>query len=322
MSDPVLSVVMPVYNAGRYVRMAIDSVLNQTYTDFELILINDGSTDDSQDVLNGFSDHRIRILSNKQNQGIVYARNRGLSEARGKYIAPFDADDVARKDKFEKQIRFLEENPQYGLIGSWAYLIDAEGNKLKKKWKINAAPERIPCILLFRNYLLQSAVVMRREVIPQGGYVKGLDAVEDYRMWASIARNHLVWNYPEYLVNYRIHPEGVTTRAKTDARAREEMILRYLYKPLGIDLSKEEIDLILWIRNPAPANNPDMLKHTEHFLLKLLKANLVAGVFDQGQLQKEVSNRWLKICRHVACYTRPGLVYRCLSSPLLFRPFL
>ena len=142
MSYPTLSIIMPVYNAEAYLHEAVKSILAQSFTDFELIIVEDGSTDNSLEIIEGFSDSRIHVLYNDGNQGIVYSRNRGNAASRGRYIGPFDADDIAEKDKFKKQLRFLECNPDYGMIGSWAHLVDHEGRMMHEKWKVNA-PSRL-----------------------------------------------------------------------------------------------------------------------------------------------------------------------------------
>src|SRR6056297_709312 len=137
---PFISIVMPVYNAQDYVESAIRSLLRQTYKNFEPLVVDDASTDNSLKIIEGIRDPRIRILKNKENRGIVYSRNRGLEAMRGDYFAPFDADDIARHDKLEKQLSFLEAHPDYGMVGAWARLIDENGRTLKQRWKLNAPP--------------------------------------------------------------------------------------------------------------------------------------------------------------------------------------
>ena len=165
MNIPTLSIVMPVYNTEKFVKKTIESLLNQTYKDFELIVIDDGSTDNSIEIIKKFADNRIKIFSNDSNKGIVYSRNRGNAEALGRFIAPFDSDDIALPDKFEKQISFLEQHPEFGMLGSWAKLIDENDKFLNVNWKLSAKAESIPAILLFRAYFIQSAVVFRREFL-------------------------------------------------------------------------------------------------------------------------------------------------------------
>ncbi len=296
MTAPTLSIIMPVYNAEAYLREAVESILAQTYTDFELIIVEDGSTDNSRKIIDSFTDSRVKKLYNDGNKGIVFTRNRGMAAARGRYIAPFDADDIAHPEKFAKQIQFLEENPEYGLLGTWAKLIDGKGNTLNEKWKVNAPPDRIPAILLFRNYFVQSSVVMRREATPKGGYETGLDAVEDYRMWTQIASKWKVWNYPEYLINYRIHEQGITKRESDLMPDRDDKVFRIAYKSLEITPDEHQYRLLQQIKNDHPIANIKTLKEIENFLLLILTRNDQLRVYDNKQLKKVVQNRWLKVC--------------------------
>lgn len=296
MTTPTLSIIMPVYNAEAYMREAVESILAQTYTDFELIIVEDGSTDNSPEIIESFTDSRIQRLYNDGNKGIVYTRNRGMANARGRYIAPFDADDIAHPEKFAKQIQFLEDNPGYGLLGTWAKLIDKNGKPLREKWKVNAPPERIPSILLFRNYFVQSSVVLRREAIPPGGYEKGFDAVEDYRMWTKIATRWKVWNYTEYLVKYRIHEQGISMREEEQLPDKENLIYKTLYHHLGIILTEHQYRLLHLLRKRNPINNIKTLKDMESLLLLMVHQNKKLNAYDQRELKKVTRNRWFKAC--------------------------
>ena len=296
MSSPALSIVMPVYNAAPYIREAVESLLVQTYADFELIVVDDGSTDQSISIVEGFRDQRIVILKNECNSGIVFSRNRGTATACGRYIAPFDSDDIARMDKFEKQIAFLEKNPDFGMIGSWAYLIDENSTRLRKKWKVNAPPERIPAILLFRNYFVQSAMVIRREALPAGFYTQDYDVVEDYKMWIDIARNFKVWNYPDYLLEYRVHQKSITQREKEKMEGRDIMIFKYIYRDLEIEPDSDTQSLLTDLKYNRPSQNVLRLKHLEEFLLRVIDQNKKLEVYSQAQLIKAIFNRWGKAC--------------------------
>lgn len=316
MTTPTLSIIMPVYNAEAYLREALESILAQSFTDFELIIVEDGSTDNSRDVINSFTDNRIRVLYNDGNQGIVYTRNRGIAAARGRYIAPFDADDIAHPEKFAKQIRFLEENPEYGLLGTWAKLIGQNGKPLREKWKVNAPPERIPSILLFRNYFVQSSVVIRREAIPAGGYEKGFDAVEDYRMWTEIATKWKVWNYPEYLVKYRIHEQGISIREANNITGMDDQISRYAFGKLEINLDKRQLQLIQLLRKRDGIPDEKTLKELEDLLLLIMIHNRKNKAFNPRELKKTIIDRWTKAC-YVTGIPLHKRLYTFLGSPIL-----
>lgn len=295
LSSPTLSIIMPVFNAAPYIGEAVKSLLCQHYEDFELIVVDDGSTDNSLDILKDYTDKRIRIIRNSENKGIVFSRNRGLKMARGFYIAPFDADDIALPEKFKKQISFLEGNHDFGMVGSWVRLIDENSKLLPQKWKLNAPPEQIPSIMLFRNYFVQSAVVLRRGAIPNGGYAAGYDIVEDYRMWVDVARKYKTWNYPEYLLHYRIHPKSITQENKSRLEQRDKMIFKYLLDMLGIIPEEKDLELLISLKSSHPIKNKHFFKDLERLLYKLMEQNKKLRVYDQKELVKAIYNRWIKI---------------------------
>lgn len=296
MPDPILSIVMPVYNAEPFIRESVSSILSQTFRDYELIVVDDGCTDASMDIVSSFRDSRIRILKNEKNSGIVFSRNHGLSEAQGSFVAQFDADDVAMPDKFEKQIKFLQDNTQFGMIGSWAILINEKGEAAGKKWRINAPPGRIPAILLFMNYFVQSAVVARKEVLPNGFYTSGYDLVEDYKMWFDISRTCKVWNFPEYLVRYRVHSKSSSTMAEERIHNLEMKVFKYIYGSLGFSLTEEHFKCLLLLKSGKGIVYHPHLQQIEDLLKHIHLQNQKLGVVDQSELEKVVRNRWLKAC--------------------------
>ncbi len=234
---------MPVYNAGKYLQEAITSVLDQEFKDFEFIIVDDGSTDFSLAIIKSFDDDRIRVHKNHQNKGIVYSRNKGIELSHGKYIGMMDADDVALPDKFKKQIAFLDKNPDFGMIGSWAKLIDEYGLVLKENWKLNAKPDKIPGIMLFMNYFVQSAVVFRKEMLPRYAYKEGYEIVEDYKLWLDILKRGKAWNLPEYLLHYRIHYKSATQSKEATVNQNLTMVYEELFESLDIKASSEEMKM-------------------------------------------------------------------------------
>jgi glycosyltransferase involved in cell wall biosynthesis len=296
MSKPELSIIMPLFNSERYVGVAVESLLSQSYGDFELIIVNDCSTDGSLEVLRKYNDQRICIMHNETNQGIVFSRNKGLKAANGTFIAPFDSDDVAMPNKFNLQIGFLKKHTRLGMLGSWAKLIDENGNLLKKRWKLKAKSERIPAVMFFRNYFVQSAVIMRRDAMPKHGYRNGYDLVEDWMMWCEIAENHPVWNFPEYLIQYRIHKHGNSQADSDLMHMKDKIIFGYHFNKLGLKPDNHTFELFKLIKNQQPITNYDQLKQIEAILIEIAEANIKTGFYDHKQMMKVLLNRWMKIC--------------------------
>jgi glycosyltransferase involved in cell wall biosynthesis len=296
MDKPELSIVMPFYNTEKYIGDAVQSLLAQTYDNFELILVDDASTDGSAEVVKSLNDSRIKLLKNEINRGIVFSRNQGMKAAVGRFIAPFDSDDLARTDKFEKQIRFLKNNPDFGMVGSWARLIDEDGNLLKKTWKLTQPPARIPAFLLFKNLFVQSAVVMKREVVPENFYEDGFDLVEDYKMWIDISRIRKTCNYPDYLMFYRVHQSSATNKTGNKLLSQDARIYKYLFKPLEIDLDERMTNLLLLLKNDQIIGEERVLHEMEDFFGLILSQNQKLNIYSQTELVKVVFDRWLKAC--------------------------
>lgn len=307
---------MPAYNTDKFIGDSIGSVLNQTFNDFELIIINDGSTDNTKKVVESFDDTRIKYFENKNNSGIVYSRNRGLDLVQGDFVAMLDADDIAHPEKFQLQIDFLKQNKEFGMIGSWAKFIDPNGRSIPGKWKLNASPEMIPAIMLFKNYFLQSAVVYTKDCIKNYRFKEGFDILEDYLIWLDIIKNYKTWNLPKYLVDYRIHPEGVTKKHKEEKFEKEKEVYRIQLRELGIQPSQQELELHSIIRNNEPNNEIEILNQIEKWLLKIINSNNQTKVFNQKMLASIVFNRWLKVCNKSSSL-HLKMLYKLVNSPIL-----
>jgi glycosyltransferase involved in cell wall biosynthesis len=213
MSIPKISVVMSVYNGEWFLKQAIDSILTQTFTDFEFIVINDGSTDETSDILAHYakSDSRLQVYP-QANQGLIASLNRGCSLARAKYIARLDADDVAFQDRLERQLRFLEQNPDVALLGGAMVVIDAECNKIAT-WHYPLTYAQIKQAICRYDPFGHSAVVIRKDAFEKiGGYGKAFRHAEDYDLWLRIAEQNKVANLAECVTYYRLHPGQVTMK--------------------------------------------------------------------------------------------------------------
>jgi len=231
---PGVSVVMPVYNAERWLPEAVDSILRQSADDLELLIVDNGSTDRGPELANDYArrDGRIRVLFEPR-RGLSRALNRGLEAARGALVARLDADDLAAPDRLERQAAFLAAHPDVGLVGSWAVEIDDRGRPVGQR-----TPEtrsEILSLMLGRcNPFIHSSVMLRTDLVRElGGYRPAFEAAEDYDLWLRIAEVSRVANLPEALVSYRIHGGGVSRKdplrqafsvrlAKTAAAARRQ----------------------------------------------------------------------------------------------------
>lgn len=206
---PLVSVILPVYNAELYLRESIQSILNQSFSDFELIILNDGSSDSSERVILEFQDESIRYVKNATNLRLIDTLNLGLKLAKGKYIARIDADDVAFPDRFEKQITFLENNPDYGLVGSFAECFGDINGILKYVEE----DQDIRFALLTHNPFIHSTIMLRSTVLRENNlaYKKDKLHVEDYDLWIQMLAFTKVKIIPECLIKYRVHENQIST---------------------------------------------------------------------------------------------------------------
>lgn len=289
--QPKVTVFMPVYNGAKYLRPAIDSILDQTYKNFELLIIDDGSTDASAEIVASYPDKRIRLIRNEKNLGLVASRNRGLAESRGEYIAVLDCDDVARPTRLEKQAAFLDAHADYGLIGGWAEQIDASGKPNGVVWENSLPPELIPSAMLFGNHFTHSTVMIRKSALPAEGY--RLPLAEDYDLWIRMAKNWQLWNLPEILVGYRSHDEGISKRRKEDLRRELRQIYCEQLANLGIKPSDQELAMhrINFIYQGEDLKSFAAQKAA--WLERLTAANKKTGFYPAEAFEKVVAARWL-----------------------------
>jgi len=208
-----ISVVMSVYNGELYLEEAIDSILNQTLKDFEFIIVNDGSTDSSLDIIQSYDDKRIIVL-NQKNVGLAKALNNGITIARGKYIARMDADDISMPERLDRQLKFLALNKDYAVVGSNAEFIDMNGNYL---YTSNYPLDNDKVKNLFpQSPFFHSSTMFNKQMFENTGRYneKVKHHFEDRILWVNIAKYGKLQNIQEPLIKYRIVPSGISNRNK------------------------------------------------------------------------------------------------------------
>ncbi|UPT65615.1 MAG: glycosyltransferase [Sphingobacteriales bacterium JAD_PAG50586_3] len=183
---PLVSVLMPVYNTAPFLAEAIQSILNQTYQNLELIIVNDGSTDNSEEVILSFNDKRIRYYPNAENKKIVYSRNKALELANGKYIAFLDSDDYSVPNRLEIQVDFLEKNMLFGFIGSNARFVNTRNEYSDNIISYQIGDDDIEIILLFKNFFCASTITFRRDAIGNLRFNPDFPVAEDYDFYLRI----------------------------------------------------------------------------------------------------------------------------------------
>lgn len=247
--NPKISVIMPVYNAEKYIKKAMDSILNQTERDLELILIDDCGNDSSMIKAREIQDERIRIIHNDYNRGISYSRNQGIEHARGKYIALMDDDDVAPLDRLDVESRFLDEHADMDVVGGGALWINEEGEVTSYLREIICNPKRIKAELIFRDVIENGSAMMRTEFIKKHNlrYRDGYLGMEDFKFWtecslfgniANISKVLLYWRETYHSETFRVGREQAENRREKFAEIQRETL-----RMSGFCLDEKEIRL-------------------------------------------------------------------------------
>ncbi|HXA02811.1 MAG TPA: glycosyltransferase [Cytophagaceae bacterium] len=215
-SEVALTVLMPVYNGERFLKSAVESILSQTYTDFEFLIINDGSTDNSDKIIRSFHDKRITLVSNEKNSGLISTLNKGIKLARGKYIARMDGDDISMPVRLSKQVSFLEVHPEISMVASHIQLMDEEGNDLGN-WQEDIQTKtgkQIKALLPYTNCIAHPSIVIRTDVAKEFLYDEKQVNNEDWDLWMRlVSEGHKLAKVNESLLKYRIHTNSITLQS-------------------------------------------------------------------------------------------------------------
>jgi len=303
---PIVSVVMSVYNAEDYLRPAIDSILNQTFKDFEFIIIDDGSTDKSLSIIKTYTDPRI-ILISRRNKGLTASLNEGIKKSKGRYIARQDADDVSIKDRLYKEVEYLDSHTDVGLVGSNYIHIDEKGEKTGARTNIFTHPSDLKACLVLCNQYGHGSIMMRRNVLDKTGlYDSKVGHAEDYDLWIRISRVSKVANIEEPLFYYRNLSSSVS-----HSRLEEQIALTFKIRDRAFDhflTHRKEYNLYgihpsgeyYLKRKSTLFRNYAFLAHKEHRLdaLKFMCAAIILQpllkknyIFLLGILYKRYSNK-------------------------------
>jgi len=230
-STPRVSVLLSVYNGERYLAQAIDSILGQTFSDWECVIVDDCSTDGTAAILNGYRDPRLKGLHNPHNLGLAAALNRGLAETCGEYIARMDADDIAHPERLARQVQALDAMPVVGVLGGAADLIAPTGDHLGHL-EMPTDPAMIVWRLLFYPALIHPTVMMRRALLMQVGGYDATSRAEDFDLWARLIDQTRFANLSDVLISYRQHPDALTVRHLDRIKAHSWPIRRRLFAQL------------------------------------------------------------------------------------------
>lgn len=287
-----VSVLMPVYNGEKFIADAIGSVLSQTFSNFELVIVNDGSTDDSLKVIESFNDQRIVYVHNAENTGLANVRNKALGIARGEYIAWLDSDDISLPTRLEKQVRALDANPRLGLCGTWVKTI---GGPSSDVWQYPTESDMLRSRMLFDDPLATSSVMMRFACLRDLDVYFDLDypPAEDYQLWERISRQWELSNIPEILTLYRVHAAQTSVVKVEKQQAAIWAIQCQMLDQLDIAPTNDEMKLHIDIgAGWRFLDDRSRVNSAEQWLLRLASANSAKKVFPQAAFREVLAERW------------------------------
>lgn len=311
MKTPLVSVVMPVFNGAAFIGEAIQSVLDQTIDDFELLIIDDGSRDETLRIARSFVDARIRILANPTNIGVGASSNRAMNAARGVFIARLDADDLCLPERFARQVAFLEARREIGLCGS-AVEIFGQG-PTAVRW-FPCEPDEIACRMVFTCPFSHSSVMMRTASLRKANllYREKMPYAEDWEFWSRCSRHFSMMNMAEVLVRYRLHGNNASIRPRSDCQKYDNLVRGPMLADLGITPSEDDYETHTAL---AHMSDVDRLRPetAARWIEVLSKGNQRFRRFPADAFARELSTRWLEYCVRSAP-TKVGRIFRVIRS--------
>jgi len=296
MDCPQVSVVMPMYNSARFVRESVESVLAQTFRDFELIVIDDGSSDDGAAIIASINDSRIRLLRNAENRGIVYTRNRGIQEARGAYVAVLDSDDLAPPYRLKRQVDHMERNPQLAGCSGWAYTLWPNGRRTMTGGFALPGSHLVPA-LMFANWVTHSTVMLRTKFLPDPAYRSEFPLAEDYDLVVRLVQHGRFEVIPEPLVDYRRNESGVSNSKAAQMESCVRRVIVTQLEDFGVKPNNREIEIHRYISRRNLPVSVELLDEIEAWLDKLLALNGSTRKFDESIFLGVLAYAWFVACR-------------------------
>jgi len=305
---------MPVYNGEKYLHAAISSILDQSYRDIELIILDDGSSDSSTAVALSYSDKRIRLISNTKNLGIAETLNKGIELCRGEYIARMDADDISHPTRIATQVSFMDTHPHIGISGT---NVRTFGTADATVWIYPHDSDAVRAQLLFSPSLAHPSVIMRRSILLDNNlrYSSAYPHAEDYEFWIRCSQHTTLSNLDKILLSYRLHPEKIGEKYKQTQVNSMNKARDIILSKLHINPSQKERLLHDSLGNWKLEDSGQYIAATEQWLLKLQDANLSEGIFPNDILAYVLFEKWFSTCYQArSCGTGRWLTF--LKSPL------
>lgn len=319
--EPLVSVLIPCYNAEKYVEESLNSILEQTYSNMEIIAIDDCSTDGTRDILEQIAkkDNRVRIIRNDENLKLISTLNKGVSSCTGEYIARIDSDDIALPTRIEKQVRFLNENEDYDVVSTMFYTF-TDKVSTKSLYRNPVTYEELQAFLLFKSGICHPAVMIRKRLFTELdlSFESRYLHVEDYALWSKALYLTKLANIDEPLLFYRVHESQISTVNAQKQLDNKKEVFKIHCDALELPKDNYALDVYASVAESVPLyKSKKLIADCETFLLSLRKKNLEKPFCDNRYLIHLTSMHWIRLCAN----SQLGLsvLKQCISSQLFNR---
>ena len=301
---PLVTVLIPVYNREKYVAVAIESILAQSFIDFELLLIDDGSTDGSVEIMRSYTtDPRVRLVRNEHNLGIPKTRNKGIDLARGEYIAMLDSDNYAYPDRLKKQVAFLNQHSDVAMVGAWVTWTDEMGRLVQKGKRRFVSPGELQSRLLFRTCFTHDSNMARTVVLQEYRYREQYVVLEDFDLFVRLAKKHKLVQLPETLVRCRAHADSITREKAQLVKDKSLEIASVQLADLGVTFTATDLERHFVLSRMSRFQfTPDReyLEWADAWLLKLQEVNHCVPRYPVQPFARLVGELWFTACQRAS----------------------
>lgn len=301
MSLPLISVVMPIYNCEKYIRESVQSVLNQTFENFELIIIDDCSTDDTIAIINEFSDNRINLYEKEINSGLIDSLNFGFSIAKGEFIARMDGDDICLSERFEKQVDFLNKNPDVIMVGTALKRFGI----IEDKVIYPSSHNEIAVQLFLKTPFGHPTIMGRKYIFDKYKYNEDFEDAEDYELWTNLVFEGKLANIDEVLLLYRTHNNQVSSIKSKSQKLNAIRCRLKMFHSLQVSNSYTDEEIIYFL-NPNLKSIEDC-KKVNVFYNFLISQNEILQIFDTTIFKKEFKNSKINFLKHF--FTKTSMLF-------------
>ncbi|MFM7662518.1 MAG: glycosyltransferase family 2 protein [Bacteroidota bacterium] len=297
-NTPLVSVLMPVYNGEKYLKEAIDSILNQTFTDFEFLIINDGSTDTTEQIILSYEDPRIRYAKNETNLKLIATLNKGIKLCKGRYIVRMDSDDISALDRIEKQVAFMEEHPDVGFSGTWFETFDEMGIKGTSKYACEH--DEICFKHLYQIHLSHGTAIFRKSILDKLNFQFDTEYAhaEDYDLFTRMSLETKLANLPFVGCAVRHHQNEVSVKFGNIQRANSLRVRNRLFDLLDTE-SDEKLLIAFQELNQQDYQSIDLSdEQTQKMLESLILGNRKTNYIQTDYFESQIKTLWLNYCYH------------------------